>query len=107
MESSGLRGQVGAVESPVAVRSVSGWRIKRLVEDVMVIVEDGGGADVLWERGCREGVWRGVNKPMMLIVSPVRISVYVQSSRRITVRRSSPGSNLTVKFYVHRLQVNT
>lgn len=46
IERSGLRGQVGAVETAVAVRSVSGWRIRRLAEEVIVIVEDGGGADV-------------------------------------------------------------
>ena len=89
---------VGAVERAVAVRSVSGWRIRRLEEEVRVIVEVGGGGDESW--GCAwEGDGMGVKGPIMLIVSPVRMSVYVQSSRRMTVRRSSPGSSLTVKFY--------
>ena len=50
IERSGLRGQVGAVESAVAVKRVSGWSIRRLVEEVIVIVDEGSGADVR-ERG--------------------------------------------------------
>ena len=75
MERSGLRGQVGAVDSAVAVKRMSGWRIRRLVEEVIVTVEEGGGADVYewdWGLGCKG---REVNVPMMLIVSLVRISV--------------------------------
>jgi hypothetical protein len=50
MERRGLRVHVGAVERAVAVKSVSGWRIRRLAEEVRVIVEVGGGADVSeWE----------------------------------------------------------
>jgi hypothetical protein len=73
MERSGLRAQVGAVERAVAVRRVSGCRIRRLVEEVIVIFDDGGGVFVR-ERGW-EGAGRGVKGPMMLIVSPVRMSV--------------------------------
>jgi hypothetical protein len=35
-------------------------------------------------------------------VSPTRTSVSTQSSRRMTVRRSSPWSSLTLKTYPHK-----
>lgn len=40
----GLRGQEAAEERAVAVKRVSGWRIRRLALAVRVMVEAGGGA---------------------------------------------------------------
>lgn len=65
---------------------------------VSVIDLDGGGADVVVdEEEERDG--SGVRVPIRLIVSPTRMSVYAQSSRRLAVKRSSSQSILAVKVY--------
>lgn len=99
MERRGLRGHAGAVESAVAVRRVSGCRMRRLVDEVRVIVEEGGGTDTTEEEEGRVARGRGVNEPIVFTMSPARTSVYAQSSHRMTVRRSSPGSSFAVKIY--------
>lgn len=68
----GLRAHMDAVDKAVAVNNVSGCRINRLFAEVRVMVDVGLGAFVWDERGDRG---RGVNEPMMLNVSPIRMSV--------------------------------
>lgn len=85
----GLRLHSGALARVVDVSRRSGWRIRRFDLDVMVM-------DRVTEED--EGV-TSVNSPKMLTISPTRTSVDVQSSRRMTDRRSSLRYSFTIKLY--------
>jgi hypothetical protein len=88
LERRGLRLHWVASERAVAVKRRSGWRMRRF--DLEVIVIDETMDDV-------EGVAE-VKVPIMLMISPERISVHVQSSRRMTERRSELLSSFTIRF---------
>lgn len=68
LDRSGRRRHCAAVETAVAVRRRSGWRIRRLCLDEMTM------EDIIEEEDCRSGV----NVPMTLMMSST--SLYVQIS---------------------------